>query len=149
MILNQLTIRMKECMKEKKKIELKVLRMAISAIKNERIKLGRDLTEEDEISVLKKELKTYTDPINELKKKDMQIDSEWEKELTESALIIKAYLPKEMDVEEVKRIIIDILNENNITFIREKGMAMKVIMPVLKGKVDGKVINEVVSEILK
>lgn len=147
MILEKLKISMKEYMKEKKKIELKTVRMAISALNNKRIELKKEeLTDLEEISVLKKELKGYKESLDFAKKAE---NKNLINELNISINTIGKYLPKEMSRDEAKTVIEKILRDNGITTCREKGKAMKTVIPILKGKLDGKVINEIVGEILK
>jgi hypothetical protein len=52
-----------------------------------------------------------------------------------------------MSAEEVKALILEQFSE--VIASKNKGMIMKNVMPVLKGKADGKVINEVVGELCK
>ena len=137
---------MKSCMKEKKKIELKTIRMVLSSIKNKSIELKKDLSEDETIAVLKKEVKSYKESLEFAVKAD---DTTMIEELNISIGLVQSYLPKEMSKEEATVIIEKLLNEANVTSISQKGLAMKTIMSVLKGKLDGKVINNIVSEILK
>ena len=53
--------------------------------------------------------------------------------------------PKMMSEDEVRQAVKDILAEADVS---NKGAAMKLIMPVLKGKADGKIINKIVTEVL-
>ena len=56
-LLAQLTEDMKVAMKAKDKETLSVIRMVKSALSNEQISLGRELTSEDEMTVLSREMK--------------------------------------------------------------------------------------------
>ncbi|NRK74213.1 GatB/YqeY domain-containing protein, partial [Salmonella enterica subsp. enterica serovar Typhi] len=60
-LLERLNNDMKQAMKNKEKDKLVVIRMIKAAIQNESIKLGRDLSEEDELSVLSREVKQRKD----------------------------------------------------------------------------------------
>lgn len=53
--------------------------------------------------------------------------------------------PKMMSEDEVRQAVKDILAGADVS---NKGAAMKLIMPALKGKADGKVINKIVTEVL-
>ena len=59
--------------------------------------------------------------------------------------VIKEYAPEMMSAEEVKALILEQFAE--VVASKNKGMIMKQVMPMLKGKADGKVINEVVGEL--
>lgn len=145
MIIGQLQTDMKTYMRgrEATKIELKTVRMAISALKNKKIELGRDLTEIDEISVLKKELKSYKESLASCGDR-----TDWKNELEVSIKTIEKYVPSEMSEDEARKIIEAILKDNNISSKKETGKAMKAVMAELKGKLDGKVINKIVSSFL-
>lgn len=136
---------MKEYMKSKQKVELSATRMALSALKNEFIKLRKELTEDDEIRILKKEVKAYNESLEfAIKSNNIELQDE----INKSICVISKYLPKEIEYSEAKAIIEKLLTDNNVASIKEKGKAMKLIMPVLKGKIDGQVINKIVTEIL-
>lgn len=141
-----LNTKMKEYMKSKQKVELSTVRMAISALKNQAIKIGTDLDEKEEINVLKKEIKSYNESlVFAIKNNDITLQNE----LKTSIKVLQAYLPEEMSEIDAKAIIVKLLADNQIEHIKQKGMAMKIIMPVLKGKIDGQIINKIVMEILK
>lgn len=141
-----LGIKMKEYMKSKKKLELSTVRMAISALKNEAIKLGKALTDEDEIRILKKEVKAYNESLEFAVKNNNET---LQNELKTSIKLIEEYLPEEMSETDAKTIIVKLLADNEVASVKEKGRAMKLIMPILKGKIDGQIINKIVGEILK
>lgn len=56
---------MKAAMKAKDKESLQVIRMIKSSIQNEQIKEGHDLTEEEELTVLSREMKQRRDSLHE------------------------------------------------------------------------------------
>ena len=68
-------------------------------------------------------------------------------DLLEAYTVCMGYInelaPKMMSEDEVRAAIRDIIDGVEVV---NKGAAMKLVMPVLKGKADGKVINKVVSE---
>lgn len=61
--------------------------------------------------------------------------------------VISSYAPQMMSEDEVKEIINTKFAE--VIASKNKGMIMKSVMPVLKGKADGKLINKVVEELCK
>jgi len=60
--------------------------------------------------------------------------------------ILNDYMPKMLSKEEVLAIATPIINSLDNP---NMGMAMKAVMPMLKGKADGRLISEVVKELLK
>lgn len=143
MIKQQLTEDMKVYMKAKDKLKLSGIKMAIAAIKNKEIETKRELTDEEIIAILKKQVKEHQESLSFLKEGDTARDEY--KAYIDS---ISKFIPKDMSKEEATDIITKALAEANITEKKQKGLAMKTIMPILKSKLDGKVIQEIVDSIL-
>ena len=66
-LLEQLTNDMKEAMKAKDKVTLGVVRMVKSSVSNEQIKLGHDLTADEELAVLSREMKQRVEELESYK----------------------------------------------------------------------------------
>lgn len=145
MIKEQLMNDMKQYMKEKKKIELTGIRMVNASIKNKEIDLKRELTDDEVVTVIKKQVKEHKESLEYVAKNG---DIASQEELNTYIAILEKYLPEQMDESQAREIIEGLLKENDITSVKQKGNAMKVIMPVLKGKLDGAIINKIVSDIL-
>ena len=68
-------------------------------------------------------------------------------DLLEAYTVCMGYIdelaPKMMSEDEVRAAVRNIIDKVEVT---NKGAAMKLVMPELKGKADGKVINKIVSE---
>ena len=69
-LLSTLNDDMKTAMKAKDKETLQVIRMLKASIQNEQIKKGADLNEEEELTVLSREMKQRRDSLTELEKAD-------------------------------------------------------------------------------
>lgn len=64
--------------------------------------------------------------------------------------IVREYAPQLItDPEELARMVIDTVNGEVEFTVRNKGKIMKMVMPVLKGKVDMKIANEVIGGMLQ
>lgn len=73
-LLERLNQDMKQAMKNKEKDRLSVIRMVKASLQNEAIKLGKsELTEEEELTVLSRELKQRKDSSKNLKMQVVQI----------------------------------------------------------------------------
>ena len=84
-------------MKEKKKNELNTIRMINSAIKNKEIELKRDLTDNEVIALLHKEIKQYQESIEGYTKKG---NTKMVEELIIAKGLVAKYLPKQLTDEE-------------------------------------------------
>lgn len=136
---------MKQYMKEKKKVELTGIRMVNASIKNKEIDLKRELTDEEVVAVIKKQVKEHKESLEYVIKTE---DTVAQEELNTYISMLEKYLPKQMDESQARDIIENLLKENGITSVSQKGQAMKTVMPVLKGKLDGQIISKIVSELL-
>ena len=69
---------------------------------------------------------------------------------TAQLAIAKEYAPVIIaDENEIKSLILDTLSNEYSLEKKNKGIIMKIIMPVLKGKVDMAIANKVIGELLK
>lgn len=136
-----------QAMKEKDAIKVSTLNMLKSAIKYKEIEnREKEITDEDVIDLIKKEIKKHEESI-EMYKAGGRIDLQ-EKEEKELQ-ILKSYLPEQISEEEVRRIISEIILKLNATSSSDFGRVMKEAMLELKGKAEGSLIKRIVEESLK
>ena len=137
---------MKEAMKARDKVRLNTVRMIKSALMNEKIKAGHDLTAEEELTVLSREKKQREESIDEFTKANRKdLADETKQELA----IVESYLPKQMTEEELNQAVSSAIAEVNAQGKSDFGKVMKVLMPKIKGKADGKAASNVVRKQLK
>ncbi len=137
---------MKEAMKARDKVRLNTVRMIKSALMNEKIKAGHDLTAEEELTVLSREKKQREESIDEFTKANRKdLADETKQELA----IVESYLPKQMTPEELDQAVSSAIAEVNAQGKSDFGKVMKVLMPKIKGKADGKAASNAVRKQLK
>ena len=137
---------MKEAMKARDKVRLNTVRMIKSALMNEKIKAGHDLTAEEELTVLSREKKQREESIDEFTKTNRKdLADETKQELA----IVESYLPKQMTEEELNQAVSSAIAEVNAQGKSDFGKVMKVLMPKIKGKADGKAASNAVRKQLK
>ena len=137
---------MKEAMKARDKVRLNTVRMIKSALMNEKIKAGHDLTAEEELTVLSREKKQREESIDEFTKANRRdLADETKQELA----IVESYLPKQMTEEELDQTVSSAIAEVNAQGKSDFGKVMKVLMPKIKGKADGKAASNAVRKQLK
>lgn len=144
MLKEQISEAMKTCMKSKMKIELTGLRMLNAAIKNKEIDLKRELNDTEIIAVIKKQVKEHKDSLSFIKDQDSTDAIAYKTYIA----TLENFLPEEMPEEEAKAIIEKLLTENNISGKSNMGPAMKIVKPVLEGKIDNSKISKIVKEVL-
>ncbi len=136
---------LKDAMRAKDQVRIDTLRSALSAFSYKKIEAGRELSEEDQLDVLRKQLKQRNDSIAEFTK-GKRLDLV-EKESRERD-ILAALLPAQKSAGDIRPLIRTTL-AGLPPDQRNQGAAMKLVMPQLKGEADGATIREVVLEELK
>ncbi|WP_034550185.1 GatB/YqeY domain-containing protein [Carnobacterium funditum] len=133
----------KTAMKAKDKNTLAVLRMLKAAFQNEKIKTGNELSEDEELTLLSREMKQRRESLIEFEK----ANREDLVEQTQNAIkLVGKYLPQQLSEEELQVIISNAVSEVNATSMKDFGKVMGVVMPITKGKADGNVINRLVKD---
>ena len=94
---------MKNYMKEKDSFSLGVVRMVKGAIQLESINKKKELTDEEIISVISKQIKMRKDSIVEFEKGNRQDLVEQNKKEIE---ILNKYMPEQLSMEEINKIIV-------------------------------------------
>lgn len=137
----------KSAMLAKEKDKLEALRGAKTALTIARTAKasGEELTEEEEVAILKKLVKQRSDAA-EIYTQQNRLDLS-EPELFQAA-VIKSYLPQEMPIEEISVIIKDIIAQCGATSVKEMGKVMGIASKQLQGKTDNKTISEVIKKLL-
>ena len=136
----------KEAMRAGEALRRDTLRMVVSALKNKRIELGRDLTEADELGVLTSAVKSRVDSAEQYEKAGR--DELAEKERAEIA-VIQGYLPAQLSEGEVAEIVRAKIAELGISSKKEMGRVMKAVMAEHKGAVDGKLVSRLASQLIE
>ncbi|MEH7461278.1 GatB/YqeY domain-containing protein [Bacillus thuringiensis] len=144
-LLGRLNDDMKQAMKNKEKQKLTVIRMVKSALQNEAIKLQHSLTEEEELTVLAREVKQYKDSLLEFEKAGREdlVDK-----LKSEIQILETYLPEQLTEEELTAVIQQVISEVGAASKADMGKVMSAVMPKVKGKADGSQVNRLVSQLL-
>ncbi|WP_338198986.1 GatB/YqeY domain-containing protein [Lactobacillus rizhaonensis] len=134
---------MKDAMKARDKVRLNTVRMIKSALMNEKIKAGHDLTADEELTVLSREKKQREESIAEFTKanRDDLVD-----ETKQELAIVENYLPKQMTDEELNQAVSQAISETEAKGKSDFGKVMKALMPKIKGKADGKAASNAVRK---
>lgn len=143
-LLERLNKDMIQAMKNKEKDKLTSIRMVKSSLQNEAIKLGKqDLSEEEELTVLSRELKQRKDSLQEFEKAGRE-------DLVEKLRIelshVEMYMPEQLGEEELTGIVKESIAETGASSKADMGRVMAAIMPKVKGKADGSLVNKLVQQ---
>lgn len=123
------------------------LSLLLAALKNKAIDKRADLTAEEEIQVVLKEIKQTKETLEMTPPDRTDILDECNRRLA----VLEQYAPKMMDETEIKEVITATLSELGIEAPspKDKGRIMKVLMPKVKGKADGKLVNEIMTSLMQ
>lgn len=144
-VLDRLNEDMKAAMKNKEKDKLTVIRSLRSAVQNEAINKQKELTDEDVLTVLTRELKQRKDSLQEFEKADREDLVEKTKREIE---IVQHYLPEQLSEEDIRELVSETIQEVGASSKADMGKVMSAIMPKVKGRADGKIVNKIVQETL-
>ncbi|MDQ2818420.1 MAG: GatB/YqeY domain-containing protein [Candidatus Eremiobacteraeota bacterium] len=134
---------LKAAMKARDTERMATLRMAISAMTYRRIERTQDLSEAEQLDVLRKQVKQREDSITEYaraKRDDLAAKEERER------VILQEYLPPQMDAAELRKDVEAIIAA--LPPQARLGDVMKAAMPALKERASGKAIGEAVRDVL-
>ncbi|KRK39224.1 MULTISPECIES: GatB/YqeY domain-containing protein [Levilactobacillus] len=138
----QLNTDLKTAMKAHDKLSLNVIRMMKAALTNEKVKQGHDLTPDEELTIVSRELKQRKESMEEFAKgnRDDLVEG-----VKAEIAIVEKYAPKQMSEDEVAKIVADSIAKVSASGMGDFGKVMGVVMPQVKGKADGAVVNKTVK----
>lgn len=130
-------------MKSGEALRVMTLRMLLSEINYEQIKVQREITDQDIQNVLAHEVKKRREAIDSFKAAGRTAQADSERVEME---ILQEYMPQLMTEEEIKsevQRVIESLSESDKTNF---GQVMKVVAPIFKGRADGSIVANVVKQ---
>jgi uncharacterized protein len=142
-LLERLNEDMKQAMRNKEKVKLTVIRMIKASLQNEAIKLGSDLSAEQELTVLSREVKQRKDSLHEFEKAGRE---DLVEKIRTELQFVELYMPEQLSEDEVSKIVQETIAETGAKSKAEMGKVMAAIMPKVKGKADGALVNKLVQQ---
>lgn len=145
MISTRLNEDMKLAMKSRAKDRLSVIRMLLAELKNARIALGHELSEEEEEKVIAsyaKQRKETMDTYKDSDRDDLAAKEEFEYELTMS------YLPPRMEQKELEDLVVAKIEETGAGGMKDFGRVMKAVMASVGSRADGSIVSATVKRIM-
>ena len=130
-------------MRERDELRRDTLRMVVAAAYNTQKQAGRELTDDEVISVLAREVKTRRESVEAFTAGGRPEAAA--KEQAEIA-IISAYLPEQIGADELARLVAQAVDESGAASVKDMGKVMAVLMPRIKGRADGKQVSALVSQ---
>lgn len=145
--IDEVRAQMVTAMKSKDKERKDILSLLLSALKNVAIDKREDLTEEEENTVVLKEIKQLMELLEQTPADRTDIIDLCKYRIG----VLEEFAPKMLTEDEIKGIINQVLSDIGIEEPKtsDKGKIMKELMPKIKGKADGKLVNQLVAEMFK
>lgn len=144
-LLDTLRKDMFEASKTKDIGKVDILKMAMASVKNQEVEVGKSLSDEEIVAVLRKESKKVADSIEQFKamgRDDLLDKEQYQLEILES------YLPQLMSKEDIEVVVKQKIADLGVSSVSDMGRVMGVVMNELKGKADGGLVKDVVQEVL-
>jgi hypothetical protein len=144
-LLKRLDEDLKAAMKRSESIRLSALRMAKAAIKNVQIDKGRELSDEEILSVLASMAKQRRESIEQFSRGGREELAEKERQ---ELAVLQSYMPAQLSPDAIDALILQAIQESSARSEADMGRVMKLLMPKIKGVADGKWVNTRVKELL-
>lgn len=141
--IDEIRAEMVKAMKEKDKERKDSLSMLLGALKNAAIDKRSDLTEDEENTVIKKEIRQTKETMESAPADRTDIIEQCQKRLS----VYQEFAAPDLSEDAIKEIIQGVLKDLGIEKAtpKDKGKIMKELMPKVKGKAEGSIVNQIVS----
>ena len=134
---------MKVAMKSQDKEKLNVIRMVKSAVQLAKIELKHELSDEEVVDVVAKQIKMRKDSIEEFEKAGRNdLVTQYKSEIE----ILNEYMPEQLSLDEVNQIIDQAFEVVQPTSFKQMGLIMKEVNPKVRGKFDMGEISKLIKE---
>ena len=142
-LVNKINEDMKLAMKSQDKEKLSVVRMIKSAVQLAKIELKHELSDEEVIDVISKQIKMRKDSITEFSKAGREdLVEQYSREVE----ILNTYMPEQLSLEEVTKIIDEVFANVNPTSQKQMGLIMKEVNPKVRGKFDMGEVSKIIKD---
>ena len=136
----------KEAMRDRDRPRVEALRMLSAAVKNGEIEKGEPLTEDEEITILRRQLKQREESAEAFRKAGREEQARNEEA---EADIVRRYLPAPLSDEELERVIDEAIRETGAASMRDMGAVMGRANEISGGRADGKRLSALARERLQ
>ena len=142
-IAEQLTEDMKSSMKAQDADRTGVLRLLRGSLKNEEIKVGHGLSDDEALKVLQREAKQRRDSVEAYQAAGRtDLADREEAELK----VIKCYLPEVMSDDELAKVVDEVVAETGATDAKQMGAVIGAVLKRVGARADGAAVSKLVRE---
>ena len=133
-------------MKARRPEETGALRLALNALRSATKDAGRDLDDDEAVTVLQREVKNRREA-EQIYRDAGRADRAGQEAL--QAEVIGRFLPEPLGAEELRRIVDEAVASSGASSPRELGKVMGRVMPAVRGRADGNQVRQLVLERLR
>lgn len=144
-IKDQMTTDMKDAMRTRDNETRDVLRYVLSALQNAEIEKKGDLGEEEELRVIRSQVKQRQDSIEQFRAGGREDLAEREEEQVK---ILERYLPQQMTDDELEAFVRQGIEEAGAVGMQDMGRMMGILTAKADGRVDGRRLSTAVRNAL-
>ena len=137
-LMEKIDAQLKEASKARDNERLQTLRMWKSDLQYKQIEFGHELTDDEVVAVLSSAAKKRSEAIEEYRKGGRE---DLEKKEHAEYKIIREFLPRQFSSEELDELIEKTIAGTGASSMKDLGEVMKILMPRVRGRVDGKAVN--------
>lgn len=141
MIVDTLPEQIKEALKKGDTIRVSTLRLLSNALHNEKIAKQKELSEEEEISMVRREIKKREEATLAYERGARPEASEKERREAE---VLKEFLPAQISESELNELVNQVIEETGASGPQDFGKAIGAVMAKVAGRADGKTLAEAI-----
>jgi uncharacterized protein len=141
----QIESAMHDAMRARDQQRTQTLRMAMAAVQNARIARGRELTDEEVVEVVGKQVKQRRESIAIYR--DAGREDRAGAEEAEVAILAE-FLPEQLPEAEIEELARRAIDESGASSPGDMGRVMGRLAPQTRGRADGRLVSEVVRRLL-
>lgn len=134
---------LKSAMKKRDRARVDTLRMLLTAVKNRRIEMGEDLSDDDFVAVVRRAVKQRRDAA-ELYREGGRPELAAKEEAEIETL--DAFLPAQVDAETLRAAVADYVAREGLTGMAAMGQVMKAMREKFGASADPKTLSDVVRQ---
>jgi len=143
MISDTIQSQIQTAMKAREELRVSTLKMLSSALMYAKIAKMGDLTAEEELAVVRKEVKQRNDSVEQYRKGNAEDKAQKEEA---EIVILKEFLPEEMDESELQSIVDGVIGEVGAVGMKDMGKVISLVKEKSEGRADGGKIAMMVKE---
>ena len=134
---------MRDAMRARDERRTSTLRMVMAAAHNRQIELGRNLTDDEVVEVLGRQVKQRRESVEQFRAGGREERAEAEEA---EAAILAEFLPEQLGEAELRAMVDEAVAQTGASSPADMGKVMGALMPRTKGRADGKLVSDLVRQ---